>query len=60
MKKNKIKRNDIKFSRRITLKNKVNDETQIIEWQKQNKNSIDAFNLHIDRNGVFSGGIRSF
>lgn len=44
----------------LELKKKVLNKNHITKWQKQNKSAIDAFNLHINSNGVFSDGIRSF
>jgi len=30
------------------------------EWLEQNRDSLDAYNAHIERDGVFSEGIRGF
>jgi antitoxin CcdA len=30
------------------------------EWLKRNRAALDAYNEHVEKHGVFSGGLRSF
>ncbi len=57
------KAKELKINLSATFENaltKLIKEKQKEKWLQSNKAAIKAYNKHVDKNGVFSKGIRSF
>ncbi len=57
------KAKDLEINLSATFENALTEvikEKQREQWKQKNKDAINAYNKHVENNGVFSNGLRSF